>query len=98
MSQTQTQRNYTTKLKSCANPLFEEWLSEWREDAAQKNSKLQYVYGKVSLKKYFNGLNLYFTVSCFSTLKGIIIFKKISITSLQWKSLSYFRVFWSIFG
>lgn len=43
-----SQRYNGSKQKPCANPLFEQWLSEWREDAVQKNSKLQYVYGKVS--------------------------------------------------
>jgi hypothetical protein len=33
--------------KPCPNPLFEQWLNEWREEAVQKNSKMQYVYSKV---------------------------------------------------
>jgi len=33
--------------KPCANPKFEEWLIEWREEAVQKNSKMQYVFAKV---------------------------------------------------
>nr|SVE74732.1 EOG090X06E6 [Daphnia carinata] len=44
----------TRKPKSCPNPLFEKWLIELKEDAARKESKLQYVYGKAlkSLQKY----------------------------------------------
>ncbi|XP_032793016.2 crossover junction endonuclease MUS81 isoform X3 [Daphnia magna] len=44
----------TRKPKSCPNPLFEKWLIELKEDAARKDSKLQYVYGKAlkSLQKY----------------------------------------------
>ncbi|OXA59739.1 Crossover junction endonuclease MUS81 [Folsomia candida] len=43
-----------SNVKACANPIFEQWLTEWREDAVQKNSKMQYVYGKAisSLRKY----------------------------------------------
>ncbi|KAK3092910.1 hypothetical protein FSP39_008762 [Pinctada imbricata] len=42
------------KFPKCPNPLFEQWLKEWREDAAAKNLKTQYVYGKAlkSLQKY----------------------------------------------
>ncbi|XP_021370598.1 crossover junction endonuclease MUS81-like isoform X2 [Mizuhopecten yessoensis] len=38
----------------CANPLFLQWLTEWREEAAEKGWKTQYVYGKAikSLKNY----------------------------------------------
>ncbi|CAH0384878.1 unnamed protein product [Bemisia tabaci] len=36
------------------NPLFEQWLEEWREEAVQKNSNLQYCYSKAlkSLKRF----------------------------------------------
>lgn len=37
----------TRKPKSCPNPLFEKWLIELKEDAVRKDSRLQYVYGKV---------------------------------------------------
>lgn len=39
---------------ACANPLFLQWLTEWREEAAEKGWKTQYVYGKAikSLKSY----------------------------------------------
>ncbi|XP_076222592.1 mus81 structure-specific endonuclease subunit isoform X2 [Nomia melanderi] len=41
------------KLKK-PNPLFELWLKEWREEAASRNSDLQYHFSKalVTLKKY----------------------------------------------
>lgn len=29
------------------NPLFETWLREWKEEAAEKGIKSQYVYAKV---------------------------------------------------
>lgn len=29
------------------NPLFEAWLREWKEEAAEKGIKSQYVYAKV---------------------------------------------------
>ncbi|XP_033734849.1 crossover junction endonuclease MUS81-like [Pecten maximus] len=39
---------------ACANPLFLQWLTEWREEAAGKGLKTQFVYGKAikSLKSY----------------------------------------------
>jgi hypothetical protein len=52
----------TRKPKSCPNPLFEKWLIELKEDAVRKESKLQYVYGKVKLTPKF-----YFAV--FPTMK-----------------------------
>ena len=35
--------------KSCPNPLFLKWLEQWRDEAKSKESKLQYVYSKVSI-------------------------------------------------
>lgn len=40
--------NNRKKQRECPNPLFLKWLEEWRDEAKQKNSKLQYTYGKVS--------------------------------------------------
>nr|CAG4646264.1 EOG090X06E6 [Macrothrix elegans] len=44
----------TRKPKSCPNPLFESWLLELKEDAVNKQSKLQFVYSKAlkSLQRY----------------------------------------------
>ncbi|XP_040266233.1 crossover junction endonuclease MUS81 [Bufo bufo] len=38
----------------CPNPLFLKWLTEWRDSAAEKGLKMQFVYQKAisSLKKY----------------------------------------------
>ncbi|KAB0796242.1 hypothetical protein PPYR_10303 [Photinus pyralis] len=43
----------TVKLKT-PNPLFEQWLIEWRDKAIETNSKMQNCYGKAleSLRKY----------------------------------------------
>lgn len=46
MSSTVCPRTFT-KHQSCANPLFERWLDEWRAEAQEKNSDLQYCYTKV---------------------------------------------------
>lgn len=35
------------KQRECPNPLFLKWLEEWRDEAKQKSSKLQYTYAKV---------------------------------------------------
>ncbi|KAJ7360134.1 Crossover junction endonuclease mus81 [Desmophyllum pertusum] len=42
------------KQRECPNPLFLKWLEEWRDEAKQKNTKLQYTYGKavVAVRKY----------------------------------------------
>ncbi|XP_054751441.2 crossover junction endonuclease MUS81-like [Lytechinus pictus] len=42
------------KVKVCPNPLFVQWLTDWRDAAAEKGIKTQYAYGKalVALKKY----------------------------------------------
>lgn len=42
--------NRRKKQRECPNPLFLKWLEEWRDEAKQKNSKLQYTYGKVREK------------------------------------------------
>lgn len=42
------QRRKTVKPKNSPNPLFEQWLEEWRLEAANKNSELQYCYKNVS--------------------------------------------------
>ncbi|KAM4617128.1 crossover junction endonuclease MUS81 isoform 1-T4 [Discoglossus pictus] len=41
-------------LPACPNPLFLKWLTEWRDAAAEKGKKTQFVYQKAisSLKKY----------------------------------------------
>ena len=39
--------NRRKKQRECPNPLFLKWLEQWRDEAKQKNSKLQYTYGKV---------------------------------------------------
>ncbi|XP_064599705.1 crossover junction endonuclease MUS81-like [Liolophura sinensis] len=42
------------KKNLCPNPLFVQWLTEWRDEAAEKGMKSQYCYRKAlaSLKKY----------------------------------------------
>ncbi|CAG9769246.1 unnamed protein product [Ceutorhynchus assimilis] len=47
------EKRATVKLK-CANPLFEEWLLTWRDQAAAKESKMQYSFNLAlkSLRKY----------------------------------------------
>ena len=35
------------KKDPCPNPLFMQWLTEWRDDAAAKGMKSQYTYNKV---------------------------------------------------
>ncbi|KAK2553821.1 Crossover junction endonuclease MUS81 [Acropora cervicornis] len=46
--------NRRKKHRECPNPLFLKWLEQWRDEAKQKNSKLQYTYGKAAaaLRKY----------------------------------------------
>jgi hypothetical protein len=41
------------KKVSCPNPLFVQWLIEWRDDAAEKGIKSQYTYGKVKCNQSF---------------------------------------------
>ena len=35
------------RVNPCPNPLFVQWLTEWRDDAAGKGQKAQYTYAKV---------------------------------------------------
>ncbi|KAF2879203.1 hypothetical protein ILUMI_26958 [Ignelater luminosus] len=46
-------RRVTVKLKN-PNPLFEQWLIEWRDKAIESDSKMQYCFNKAlqSLRKY----------------------------------------------
>lgn len=47
------QKRVSVKIQN-PNPLFEKWLSEWRDEAASKGSKMEHCFNKalVSLKKY----------------------------------------------
>lgn len=49
-----TNRSRISVKPNCPNPLFEKWLEEWRNEAAEKNSDVQYCYAKAleSLRKY----------------------------------------------
>lgn len=51
-------KRVTIKLKT-PNPLFVQWLTEWRDDAIEKDSKMQYCFRTAlsSLKKYPLPLN-----------------------------------------
>lgn len=51
-------RRVTVKLKK-PNPLFEKWLTEWRDNAKEKDSKMQYCFSTAlqSLRKYPLPLN-----------------------------------------
>ena len=44
---------------SCANPLFIQWLEEWRDEAQKAGKKTVYTYSKAlnSVKKYPLPLN-----------------------------------------
>ena len=33
--------------KKSKNPLFEMWLEEWKVEASNRNSKLEFIYSKV---------------------------------------------------
>lgn len=39
------------KRNLCPNPLFVQWLTEWRDEAAEKGMKSQYCYKKVGASK-----------------------------------------------
>lgn len=47
------QKRVSVKVQN-PNPLFEKWLSEWRDEAASKGSKMEHCFNKalVSLRKY----------------------------------------------
>jgi len=51
---TQRSRAGPSSKKPCANPIFESWIQEWKEEAEAKDSKMKYVYSKAltSLRKY----------------------------------------------
>ncbi|XP_071508562.1 crossover junction endonuclease MUS81-like [Diadema antillarum] len=54
MSGTSAKLKRKKKVDSCPNPLFIKWLTEWRDEAAERGMKTQYAYGKAlsALKKY----------------------------------------------
>lgn len=47
-------KRVTKPVQKCPNPLFERWLEEWRQEAADKGQDMQYCFGKAvkSLRKY----------------------------------------------
>jgi len=54
-----TSRKRRKVVNKCPNPLFEQWLKEWRDEAAKKGLNTQYSFHKAltSLKKYPLPLN-----------------------------------------
>ncbi|KAL7287452.1 hypothetical protein TKK_0018557 [Trichogramma kaykai] len=42
------------KAKKCANPLFEQWLKEWQDEAKARDLQMQFCFGKAldSLRRY----------------------------------------------
>ncbi|XP_065221680.1 crossover junction endonuclease MUS81 [Planococcus citri] len=52
--QIKNRQRITVKPKGCPNPLFEKWLLEWKDEAANRNSDLKYCFDKAlqSLRKY----------------------------------------------
>jgi hypothetical protein len=51
---TTTLRRKRRPANECPNPLFVKWVEEWRDEAREEGSKVQYAYTKAlnSLKKY----------------------------------------------
>lgn len=47
MSYADRYKKNTNKFKS-ANPIFEEWISEWKEDAIAKDLQSKHTFSKVS--------------------------------------------------
>jgi hypothetical protein len=47
-------KRITVKPNKPPNPLFEKWLEEWKAEAANKGSDMQYCFGRAlsSLRKY----------------------------------------------
>lgn len=45
--------NRKKKKYVCPNPLFVKWLTEWKQEAADKGLKTQYTYAKVILQFSF---------------------------------------------
>lgn len=50
---------------NCANPVFEKWLTEWRDDAAARELQSRFIYNKVSSWRFgfTTDSNLYFVSS-----------------------------------
>lgn len=40
-------KRVTKPQQKSPNPLFEQWLEDWRLEAAEKGSDMQYCFGKV---------------------------------------------------
>ncbi len=43
---TKSNKNNNNKSK-CANPIFEEWITEWRDDAIARDLQSKHTYNKV---------------------------------------------------
>ncbi|KAL0276495.1 UNVERIFIED_CONTAM: hypothetical protein PYX00_004053 [Menopon gallinae] len=54
MSESVVLKRVKRRIKKSPNPLFERWLKEWRDEAKQKGSEMQYCFGRAlrSLQKY----------------------------------------------
>lgn len=79
------------------NPLFEQWLDEWRQEAAEKGSDMQYCFGKVRIQRKFFSVPLFYfllTCACFHASTGFEIIAKVSIKTEKWERMRYIRMFW----
>lgn len=53
-------KNYEISAESTPNYQFALWLKEWYEEAAKRDSKLQFAYRKVHTYKIFLNIFFYF--------------------------------------
>ena len=63
--------NHRKKQRECPNPLFLKWLEDWRDEAKQKNSKLQFTYGKVG----YNSMVNFKSFSVFNSTHALFILR-----------------------
>ena len=75
-----TRKRVVSARSNCPNPLFEQWLEDWRKEAADRNLDLQYCYGRVTryeiqveLSVVLELISYYFLLRRYSPCGGILL-------------------------
>ena len=76
----------------CANPVFEKWISEWRQDAMVKDLQSKHTLTKVKFNPALYFCNIFLVYNRYT--KVSLINSKIPDAIAKWKRMSNTRGLW----
>lgn len=65
------------KVPTCPNPLFLYWLSQWYEEAASRELKTKFTYGKVSETHMYMAITLLQSFHLHGVIVSMVIVRKL---------------------